>query len=416
MPEILHAADLHLDTQPSGLRSYPELVAHVLRDASLQAFDALVDAAIERRVVACLFAGDIYDGAERGLRAQLRLRDGLERLDAAGIRSYLVHGNHDPVDEGWSAIRSWPERVVVFDPGEPQAHLLPTDGGDVTVHGVSYATRATVDNLAARFRRSGEAPVQIGVLHTNVGDQPGHAPYAPCSLDDLRAVGLDYWALGHVHTRRTLCGPHPWVVYPGNLQGRSPRRAEMGPKGAVVVDIAGGAIPTEPSFLPLDVVRFDTVQVDAREMEDLGELAVVLADAAAARRHEHGGRSLVLRGELIGRAPLRTDLRRPGVLEELRGELQQVDHEPFVWWDRIVDRTLPTADLEAASTGDDLVAHVLRTLAPGADADGALREALEDELPAGLARAGVSIASPEDPEVLAAARVLAHDLLAEDLP
>ena len=48
-----------------------------------------------------LVAGDVYDGADRSLQAQLRFRQGLRKLDEAGIRVYLVHGNHDPLD-GWS--------------------------------------------------------------------------------------------------------------------------------------------------------------------------------------------------------------------------------------------------------------------------------------------------------------------------
>ncbi|MCC5953384.1 MAG: DNA repair exonuclease [Acidimicrobiia bacterium] len=414
MTEILHAADLHLDTQPSELRAYPDLVGNVLRDASLRAFDALVDTAVERGVVACVFAGDIYDGAERGLRAQLRLREGLDRLSEAGIWSYLVHGNHDPVEEGWTAIRTWPDRVVVFEPGEPQTHQLPTEVGDLAIHGVSYATRATTDNLASRFRRTADAPVQIGVLHTNVGDQPGHAPYAPCSLDDLRAVGLDYWALGHVHTRQTLAGPHPWVVYPGNLQGRSPRRSEHGAKGAVVVSIEPGGIPRAPTFLPFDVVRFETLTVDVSDAADVGDVRDLLVEQAGTLRADSDGRSLVLRAELVGRVHWRSDLSRPGTLDELRDSVQSAGVEPFVWWDRITDRTAPAVDLDDAARNDDLLGHVLRALSAEGGALSEIDALFGDELPADLDRWGLAVPAVDDPALLDAARLLAFDLLTEE--
>ena len=45
------------------------------------------------------------------------------------------------------------------------------------------------------------------------------------SLKDLAAKGYAYWALGHVHQREVLRGSEPWIVFPGNLQGRHVRCA-----------------------------------------------------------------------------------------------------------------------------------------------------------------------------------------------
>src|SRR4051812_18096121 len=103
--QFLHAADLHLDTPFSGVHRVDARLAATLRDATTQAFENLVAAALERSVAFVVIAGDVYDGAERGVRAQLAFRDGLDRLARAGIQSFVVHGNHDPVEEGWSAVR-----------------------------------------------------------------------------------------------------------------------------------------------------------------------------------------------------------------------------------------------------------------------------------------------------------------------
>ena len=91
---FVHAADLHLDTPFKGIGSTAPFVAEQLREASLAAFDSLVELCLERRAAFLVVAGDVYDGPERGLRAQLRFRDGLARLSDAGISSFVVHGNH----------------------------------------------------------------------------------------------------------------------------------------------------------------------------------------------------------------------------------------------------------------------------------------------------------------------------------
>ncbi|MCB0971585.1 MAG: metallophosphoesterase, partial [Acidimicrobiales bacterium] len=97
---FLHAADLHLDTPFTNVGGFPDHVADALREASLQAWDQLVEEASRRQVAFVLLAGDLYDGAERGIRAQRAFLDGVTRLADEGIRTLLVHGNHDPVAEG----------------------------------------------------------------------------------------------------------------------------------------------------------------------------------------------------------------------------------------------------------------------------------------------------------------------------
>lgn len=65
------------------------------------------------------------------------------------------------------------------------------------------------------------------MLHTALTGRQGHAAYAPCSLEDLRSKHYDYWALGHVHEHEVV-SEDPYVVFPGNTQGRTIR--EAGPK------------------------------------------------------------------------------------------------------------------------------------------------------------------------------------------
>ncbi|MCB0971586.1 MAG: hypothetical protein KDA97_08735, partial [Acidimicrobiales bacterium] len=70
-------------------------------------------------------------------------------------------------------------------------------------HGTSYAVAATSENLARRFEPATGGGFHVGLLHANVGGPTtGHADYSPCTVDDLRRTGYQYWALGHVHGRR----------------------------------------------------------------------------------------------------------------------------------------------------------------------------------------------------------------------
>src|SRR6478672_7542537 len=150
---FVHAADLHLDTPFAAIGRVAPEIAGRLRDASLEAYDALTRLAIEREAAFVVFAGDIYDCADRGVRAQLRFLRGVERLGEKRIPVFVAHGNHDPLD-GWSAIRRAPANLTVFGAGTVETHPVTRDG-ELLAHvcGVSYARRDVSENLALGFRR-----------------------------------------------------------------------------------------------------------------------------------------------------------------------------------------------------------------------------------------------------------------------
>lgn len=401
---FLHAADLHLDTPFVGINKVAPAVAEALRDASLRTFDAIVELALERDAAFFLAAGDIYDGAERGLRAQLRFHDGLRRMVAGGISCFVVHGNHDPLTKGWSAIERWPEGVTVFGHGSDPAVVELQRGGQrlATVQGISYATAVTTENLALRLRRPPGEGLHVGVLHCNVeGFGQEHSNYSPCTLSDLRATGLDYLALGHVHEHRVLSGGasgEPWVVYPGNSQARSFRRSEIGAKGAVVAHVEEGAV-VAVEHVACDQVRFTELSCDVSALQDLPALEDRLLDEARSALGAAGGRPVVGRARLVGRGRLHAQLARPGVAEDLLASLRDQGEAagPFFWWDSLMDETSASIDraalrgrgdfagdlVELADTllaGEGSALELLRAVgAPPRAMRGAFEEALADE-------------------------------------
>lgn len=425
---FVHAADLHLDTPFKGVHEAAPHVAEALREASLAAFDAIVELCLDRHAAFLVVAGDVYDGAERGLRAQLRFRDGLARLAGAGIASFVVHGNHDPVGAGWSAIRSWPDGVTIF--GSDSVEAVPVvHGGEViaTVQGISYAKRETTENLALRFTRPDSGGLQVGLLHCNVqGAAQGYADYSPCTLEDLRSAHLDYWALGHIHQQRVLATGSapgdPYVVYSGNSQARSPRVSERGPKGAVVVHVENGRVDRiEP--VACDSVRFDELDLSIENIGGLEELEERLLGGSEDLLAAADGRSLVVRVRLGGRGQLHSELARPGTLDGLLVHLRDAAGAPerFCWWDAIEDATAAELDLERVRGRVDFSSDLL-ALAEGTLEDHDASTALGDELASGVPRAlsrdlADVLASPARlRDLLGAATTMALDELAGGEP
>jgi len=340
-------------------------------------------------------------------------------LHEAGIYSFVVHGNHDPLLTGWSAVRgTWPERVKVFGHDRVEQIAVERDGQPLAVvHGISFSQRGETENLALRYHRSDTACFQVGLLHCNVGSHLEHDPYAPCTLADLEAAGLEYWALGHVHTRQILRDGQPWVVYPGNLQGRSPGPSELGEKGAFVVEV-DGRVAHPPEFVGLDVVRFERLVLDITEVADLPELERGLQDTALALRASLDGRSVILKPVLVGSGPLHADLAREatvdGLLRDLRDEAGEGD--PFLWWEPVADQTAAALDLESVRRRGDFASELLiladRLASDEQARQDFVRRALAELRPGELEAYGVAVPDGSNPERMGEAAILALELLA----
>lgn len=399
MITFVHTADLHLDSPFAGLADADEDMARFLHSATFQAWDNIVDLCIERSVDFLLVAGDVYDGADRSLRAQLAFRDGLERLAEKEIPAFVVHGNHDPLN-GWASSLSWPDSVHVFGPELDSIPFERNGEQQAIIHGVSFPERDVTENLARRFEADDDSVPQIGLLHCNVGTDTGHEPYAPCSLDDLEEVGMDYWALGHVHTRRVLSDRRPAAVYPGNPQGRHAN--EAGPHGCYFVELDDGH--AEMDFVPVDAVRWVRSAVEIGSLVTEDDLIGALEDAVSGVSREVGGRRAVCRLVLRGRGPMYATLARSGTLEDLSERLRGLGQSlnPTVWVEKIEDDTRPAVDLEARRESEDVLGDLLR-LADEYRNDPErleeLRESLDDLY--GHRRAGRFLEEPDRQQLLA---------------
>jgi len=357
---FIHTADLHLDSPFRGLRQVDGEIADLLKDATFRAFDNVVELALKNKVDFILVAGDVYDAADRSLRAQLKFADGLKKLAVAGIRSFVCHGNHDPLD-GWSASLHWPEEVHIFGPQLESVLISIGEEEVVVIHGISYPHNQIDDSFGRGFKRQGSQPFQVGLFHCSVGSDPAHEIYAPRTQEELLAANLDYWALGHVHRHRVLKDGHPFITYPGTTQGRHIR--ETGPRGCLLVQVSGSG-EVSARFEPVDAARWFSRELRIDGMETEGELIAALEGLCDEIRSDAQGRPAIVRVILSGRGSLHPVLRRPHIVEDLTTGLREMGLEsvPQVWLEQIKIETDPEIDLPSRRKSPDFVGEVLRLI------------------------------------------------------
>lgn len=346
---VVHAADLHVDSALRGLAPYDGAPTERVRDATRRATKALVDACVAERAALLLLAGDVFDGQWRDFNTGLFFASELGRLREVGTRVALVRGNHDAMSQVVKNLR-WSDHVRELSASAPESVLY--DDLGVVVHGMSFAGRSVPDDLAARFPRAASGVVNFGLLHTSMDGRPGHDPYAPTSLGVLAGRGYDYWALGHVH-RSEIVSRAPWVVYPGNLQGRHVR--ETGAKGCVLVSVEDGRV-TSVEERHVDVVRWADIVVEA-PAEGTSELFERVETALARAVREAEGRLVAARVTLAGIAGSQLDLVRgeEATAAEIRAIALDVSAEGL-WIGDVRTRTHTALDLAALEGSTDPIA------------------------------------------------------------
>ena len=298
---FLHCADLHLDSPLIGLGHRSREFAERVDNASRQAFDNLIALAMEAECRFVLISGDVFDGEWRDYGTGLFFADRMRRLRDVGINVYMILGNHD-AENRFAGRLDLSDNVYRLSHKKPESVALEELG--VVIHGRSFPQRDVTENLALGYPAPVPGRFNIGILHTACSGRDGHAPYAPCSVAQLVSHGYDYWALGHVHTREVLSSD-PYIVFPGNLQGRNSR--ETGAKGATVVSVADRRV-VSITHCPLDILRWESRQLDVAAAENVSAVYALARLAFEQACDASDGRALALRLTLKGETSLHHEL------------------------------------------------------------------------------------------------------------
>ncbi|MFC1817478.1 exonuclease SbcCD subunit D [Thermodesulfobacteriota bacterium] len=362
MFKFLHAADIHLDSPLAGLERFDDAPVDEIRTAPRLAFSNLVDYAINEGIDFVIIAGDLYDGDWPDFRTGLFFNKQMSRLNKAGIQVFIVAGNHDAASTITKNL-TFPKNVKSFSHKKPETFLL--EDIKVAFHGQSYKTKALTDNLAAGYPLVKSGYFNIGLLHTALIGRKGHDTYAPCTVSELQSKGYDYWALGHVHNREEV-ETDPFILFPGNLQGRNIR--ETGPKGATLVTVDNGSIESA-EHIDFDTVRWYSLNIDISGAENGYAAVDIVRNELLDLSGTTDGRICAVRIIMTGMTAAHEEL----VLDEerWRNEIRVVgfDVDESIWIEKIQIRTKTRKDLSAILDSDDPFADILKSIQEYIQAD-----------------------------------------------
>ena len=356
MFKFIHAADVHLDSPLRGLSRYESAPAESIRNACRRAFENLVDLAIEEKVSFVLLAGDLYDGDWKDYSTGIFLSRQMGRLGQHGISVFAVAGNHDAANRMTKALDT-PANMRILSSRKVETIRLDELG--VAIHGRSFGTQHVDENLAAGFAAAERGIFNIGLLHTSLDGREGHAVYAPCSADDLRAKGYQYWALGHIH-KQEFVSEDPWIVFPGCIQGRHIR--EAGAKGCVLVTVEDGAVSAVEKC-PLDVLRWVECSVDLTDTAEMREVLELARKIIENQSQSADGRPIAMRIRFEGASSISDEL--SAFPERFEQQIKAIGAEiagDDLWIERVENAAVGRLDFESAYSEDSAFGKLLRDI------------------------------------------------------
>lgn len=197
---FIHAANLRLDVPVSVHTS--ETLSDELRmafeDATLFAFDEVIEGCIKRDVDFLLLSGNVFVEADRSLRARLTLLKGCRRLEEYGIHVFVLPGDADP-PEAWRAIPELPENVTVCYSSSPEPMELYLNDELATTVSASIWFGEADDFGIQVLAKGGEGvqPFRIGVVSKAKYEEARRmAAMAASASDEVLSTSLPNLASG----------------------------------------------------------------------------------------------------------------------------------------------------------------------------------------------------------------------------
>ncbi|MCR4616843.1 MAG: metallophosphoesterase [Lachnospiraceae bacterium] len=272
--KIIHTADLHLDSKLS--RYFDTAKAAERRGELLLTFQKMVEYGADIGVSAIIIAGDLFD--VRKISATARDAVYTSVLNNPGIEFYYLRGNHDAdtfLNQITEKYGSLPENLKMFS-GDWKSYTHSEDGVSVVITGAEITAENNerlVDSLSLDRN-----VFNIVTLHGQEVATAGKKDAEIIPLKSYADRGIDYLALGHIHTPKIAkLDSRCTYSYCGCLEGRG--FDECGERGFNLLDISDDGFKV--SFVPFAKRTVFDISADVSDCINSGEVIGRIRETAA---------------------------------------------------------------------------------------------------------------------------------------
>ena len=252
---ILHTADLHLD---SPFEYMSPAKAGIRRSEQRELLERLADLVRINDIDIVLLSGDLLESSMTYAETEEQL---IRSLRAMLVPVFIAPGNHDFYSPAcrYSRMRL-PQNVHVFTENKIECVELEEQG--VCVYGAAFTYRASKALLSGFHAERKKGMFNVLCIHGEVG--AANSPYNPITENELADSGVDYAALGHIHTASGLKqAGKTWYSWPGCPEGRG--FDETGEKYVSIVELDDDGCTMEQVSIAKRTYQVLNVDVSVKE-------------------------------------------------------------------------------------------------------------------------------------------------------
>lgn len=258
--KFLHIADVHLDSPFLGLSFLPSELFCQIKNAIQLSFEKAVNFAIDNDVDLVLLAGDTFDSIHTTPQSKIFFANQIKRLVDRQIQVVMVLGNHDYSQIDDLLLNESPYfKIIGSNEQIEQVDFMTKSQYKYRVVGFSYQHNHITEDIIAKYPPKSTSIYTIGLAHAGMKQSSvNQNNYAPFTLNEVKNLNYDYFALGHIHLRQVL-SQEPWIVYSGNLQGRHVNEKDA--KGFYFGQVDEQSQNTQLQFIDVSPIVWQTVDL-----------------------------------------------------------------------------------------------------------------------------------------------------------
>ncbi|MGN1270267.1 MAG: exonuclease SbcCD subunit D [Clostridia bacterium] len=260
--KFVHIADMHFDTPFTTLNSKGDF-GKLRRLEQREIFSKIINYIKENKIHYLFIAGDLYEHNYIRKSTIEYINELFKTIPETKI--FITPGNHDPyIKNSMYYNFNWNENVKIFT---SKIEKVETEEADIYGVGFSdfYFNNSNIENIIIENKNKINILITHGTLDASNKEE---LQYNPIKKNNLKKLGFDYIALGHIHKTDYNSEENQNIVYPGSTISMG--FDELGKHGFIVGNIEKNKLDID--FIPIDNREFKELEFDITQIKSQEEL------------------------------------------------------------------------------------------------------------------------------------------------
>lgn len=261
--KFVHIADMHFDVPFTTLNK--NNFGENRRLEQRKILKEIIEYIKQNRIEYLFICGDLYEQEYVKKSTIEYINQQFSEIPQTKI--YIVPGNHDPyLKNSYYNKYKWSSNVHIFT-----NQLQKINNGNIHIYGYGFRSFYMEESLINQIKIEEKQEINILLTHASIDSSTDvtYNQYNPMPKSELKKLGFNYIALGHIHKPYYKEEQNQNIVYPGSTISLG--FDELGKHGMVV-----GEIDEEQNlkieFIPLDKKEFVEIELETTNIFSKEEL------------------------------------------------------------------------------------------------------------------------------------------------